>query len=282
MDDMILVADSGSTKCDWKLIDGNNVVGTASTMGLNPFFHNAEVVADTVSTDALLRANSQQISEVHFYGAGCSSVDRNQLIENGLKRVFANAKVHVDHDVMGAALAACQGQPGIACILGTGSNACFYDGEKVTQQIPSLGYILGDEGSGSWYGKKLLRDYLYKEAIPSELRTELQNSGFDKDTILNRIYREPHANVYLASFVKILSNYRDTEYVQNMISNGMTEFLTRHVCCFPSHKEVKVGFVGSIAFHFQESLRAEAQKLNITVGNIVKQPIDGLVAFHLS
>lgn len=280
MDDMILVADSGSTKCDWKLIKRKEVVVSATTMGLNPFFHDEGIIAEAIAGDIMLKKYASNVSEVHFYGAGCSSSDRNQIVESGLRRVFVNAKIHVDHDVMGAAIAACQGKPGIACILGTGSNACYFDGKNVHQEIPSLGYILGDEASGSWFGKKLLRDYLYKEPIPNDLRDELESLGYEKNAILNRIYREPHANVYLASLVKVLANYRETDYVRQMIAEGMRTFLKRHVCCFSNFKDVPVCFVGSIAFHFQDILKGEAEKLDILVGNIIKQPIDGLVEFH--
>lgn len=279
--EMILIADSGSTKCDWRLIDGEEVIVSTSTMGLNPFFHDEAIITEAVSGEADLMTNAANVLEIHFYGAGCSSSDRNQIIEKSLKRVFAKAEIYVDHDVMGAAIAACQGKPGIACILGTGSNACFFDGKSIHQEIPSLGYILGDEGSGSWFGKQLLRDYLYNEPIPTALRQELESLGYEKNLILNRIYREPHANVYLASFVKILANYRDTEYVRIMIAEGMKSFLQRHVCSFSNFKDVPVCFVGSIAFHFQDILKIEAEKLVIRVGNIVKQPIDGLVEFHI-
>jgi len=278
---MILIADSGSTKCDWRLIDGEQVIVSSSTMGLNPFFHDEAIITEAVSGEPELIQNAANVSEIRFYGAGCSSSDRNQIIEKSLKQVFANAEVHVDHDVMGAAIAACQGRSGIACILGTGSNACFFDGKNIHQEIPSLGYILGDEGSGSWFGKQLLRDYLYKEPIPTALREELESLGYEKNLILNRIYREPHANVYLASFVKILANYHDTEYVRSMIAEGMKTFLKRHVYSLSSFKDVPVCFVGSIAFHFQDILKIEAEKLEIHVGDIIKQPIDGLVEFHI-
>jgi N-acetylglucosamine kinase-like BadF-type ATPase len=151
----------------------------------------------------------------------------------------------------------------------------------VYEEIPSLAYILGDEGSGSWYGKQLLRDYLYKEPIPSDLRQELMEQGHDKKSVLENIYMKPHANVYLASFMKTITKYRDTQYVDAMIHEGMRAFLVRHVCCFKNYREVKTNFVGSIAYYFQDILNDEADKLNITVGDVIKKPIDGLVEYHL-
>lgn len=278
---MILIADSGSTKCDWKLLEGETEVGSVSTMGFNPYFHSEAIISATLKVQKLFTDNAERISEVYIYSAGCSSPELNKVLENGLRAVFRKAKIMVDHDVLGAALAACQGEPGIACILGTGSNSCYYNGETIYEEIPSLAYILGDEGSGSWYGKQLLRDYLYKEPIPRELREELEAQGHDKDSIRENIYMQEHANVYLASFMKTISKYRETDYVNEMIHDGMQEFLHRHVCCFKNFKEVPVNFVGSIAYYFQDILKKEAAKLGITIGNVIKKPIDGLVEYHL-
>lgn len=278
---MILIADSGSTKCDWKLMDGITEIGSVSTMGFNPYFHSEAIISATLKAQRLFTLNAEKITEVFIYSAGCSSPELNRIVEKGLRAVFSKAKIVVDHDVLGAALAACQGAPGIACILGTGSNSCFYDGKTTYEEIPSLAYILGDEGSGSWYGKQLLRDYLYKEPIPAELRAELEAQGHDKDSIMENIYMKEHANVYLASFMKTISKFKHTEYVQQMIHDGMRAFLLRHVCCFPNHREVPVNFVGSIAYYFQDILKAEAELLGITVGNVIKKPIDGLVEYHL-
>lgn len=279
---MILIADSGSTKCDWKLLEGETEVGSVSTMGFNPYFHSEAIISATLKVQKLFTDNAERVNEVYIYSAGCSSPELNKILENGLRAVFRKAKIMVDHDVLGAALAACQGEPGIACILGTGSNSCYYNGETIYEEIPSLAYILGDEGSGSWYGKQLLRDYLYKEPIPKELRQELESQGHDKDSIRENIYMQEHANVYLASFMKTISKYRGTDYVNDMIHDGMQEFLHRHVCCFKNFREVPVNFVGSIAYYFQDILKEEAAKLGITIGNVIKKPIDGLVEYHLN
>lgn len=278
---MILIADSGSTKCDWKLMDGEREVGSVSTMGFNPYFHSEAIITATLKAQHLLTEHATEVSDIYMYSAGCSSQDLNRIVENALRSVFTEANIVVDHDVLGAALAACQGDEGIVCILGTGSNSCYYDGTGIYEEIPSLAYILGDEGSGSWYGKQVLRDYLYKEPIPEGLRQELIDQGHDKTSILENIYMQPHANVYLASFMKTISKYRDSEYVDTMIHEGMRVFLEQHVCCFKNHKEVTTNFVGSIAYYFQDILKEEAEKLGITIGNIIKKPIDGLVEYHL-
>lgn len=277
---MILVADSGSTKCDWVLLDGESPVAELSTMGFNPFYHDELFISDIINSEPVFVANAKNVSTIYFYGAGCSSPDRNKTIEEALISIFVNAQIKVGHDVLGAALAACQGKAGIACILGTGSNSCYYNGAQTSEVLPSLGYILGDEGSGAWFGKQLLTDYLYKEKVPPALKSELLLKGFEKDSILENIYMKPHANVYLASFTKILGNHLETEYVQSLIGSGMRNFLERHVCCFHNYQEVPTSFVGSVAFHFQEILKAECYKLAIQFGNVVQKPIDGLVAYH--
>lgn len=278
---MILVADSGSTKCDWVLLNDKVRVAELATIGFNPYYHNVAFIVDVLSSTDKLIANAKNVLEVYFYGAGCSSPERNSTIQNALSTVFVNAKITVGHDVLGAAIAANNGEVGIACILGTGSNSCYFDGSTTSEVLPSLGYILGDEGSGAWFGKQLLTDYLYKESIPVALKDELLSKGFEKGSILENIYMKPHANVYLASCMKMLANHQDTEYVHGLIGSGMKTFLERHVCCFKNHQEVPTNFVGSVAFHFQDILKVECQKLGILFGNVVQKPIDGLVAFHV-
>lgn len=276
---MILVADSGSTKCDWRLITDSDVLET-STIGLNPYFTYLEEIEKELKGNQLLAEHADAVSEVYFYGAGCSSAEMNAIITNGLRLVFPEAEIVVEHDVLGAGVAAGKGRPCIACILGTGSNACFFDGKHISQLTPSLAYVLGDEGSGSWFGKQLLRDFLYGDEMPKELRKHLEEKGIDKDGVLDNVYRKEHPNVYLASFTKDLSQFIETDYVRSMLLNGMREFLKRHVCCYPNHTEVEVNFVGSVAYYFSDTLHEVATELNITIGNIIQKPIDGLVAFH--
>ncbi len=278
---MILIADSGSTKCDWVLLDNKREVGAISTMGFNPFFHSEAVIVASIKAQEMLSEYAERVTDIFFYSAGCSTPELNKIVENALALVFTQANILVDHDVLGAALAACQGEPGIACILGTGSNSCYYNGVGVFDEIPALGYILGDEGSGSWYGKQVLRDYLYNEPIPAELRKDLEEQGYDKASVLENTYMKPHANVYLASFMRTISKYRHSEYVSNMLHEGMKTFLERHVCCFENHREVPVNFVGSIAYYLQDILTDEAEKLGISIGNVIKKPIDGLVKYHI-
>jgi glucosamine kinase len=278
---MYLIADSGSTKCDWMLLKDNKETESFSTMGFNPFFHNESIISNAIKDNAALAQYANDVELIFLYSAGCSSKELKLIVERGLKQVFTKANIYVDHDLVGAAFSTYSGTPGITCIMGTGSNSCFFDGDIVTEEVPALGYILGDEGSGSYFGKKLLADYLYKK-LPKEINSLLQDElKLTKKEIFENVYMKPHANVYLASFMKIFSSYKDNSYVKNTVAAGMNHFLLNHVCCFANYKTVPVHFIGSIAFHFEDILKAEAQKLGIEVGNIIKKPIDGLVDYHL-
>jgi N-acetylglucosamine kinase-like BadF-type ATPase len=278
---MYLIADSGSTKCDWMLLKENKETEAFSTMGFNPFFHSESIISNAIKDNAALAKYADEVELIFLYSAGCSSKELKLIVERGLKQVFTRANIYVDHDLVGAAFSTYSGTAGITCIMGTGSNSCFFDGDIVTEEVPALGYILGDEGSGSYFGKKLLSDYLYKK-LPSEINSLLHDElKLTKKEIFENVYMKPHANVYLASFMKIFSSFKDNAYVKNTVVAGMNHFLVNHVCCFANYKSVPVHFIGSIAFHFEDILKAEAKKLGIEVGNIIKKPIDGLVDYHL-
>ena len=280
---MILIADSGSTKCDWLLIDSSGKrYGAFSSMGFNPYFHSEEVIEKALKGHPSIAAVASEIKAVFFYGAGCSTERLNAIITRGLSRVFEHAHVHVDHDLVGAAYSTYDGEPAITCILGTGSNSCFFDGEQVYEEVPSLAYILGDEGSGSYYGKRLLREYYYKK-LPDEIRIAFEKEfTLNKDQFISRIYNEPNANVYLASFMRFIGKFSDHAHVQQWMREGMTEFIDIHVQCFPQYKEVPTHFVGSVAYYFQSILQETCDKMDVRLGNVIQKPIDGLVDYHLN
>lgn len=280
---MILIADSGSTKCDWLLIDSSGKsYGSFSTIGFNPYFHDANDVETELTAHPTIASESYLIKRVFFYGAGCSSAELNHKIEQGLKKVFKNARVYVDHDLIGAAYSTYEGSPAITAILGTGSNSCFFDGENVYEEVPSLAYILGDESSGSYYGKRLLRDYFYKK-LPLEMSEAFEREfHLDKDELVKRIYNEAHANVYLASFMKFIGKFGDHAHVKSWLREGMTKFLDIHVQCYPQYREVKTHFVGSVAYYFHHILKERCEAMDVNMGRIIQKPIDGLVEYHLN
>ena len=279
---MILIADSGSTKSDWVLTDGINEKITFNTKGFNPFFHDETFILKNLRNVTELKNTAELVKNIFFYGAGCSSKEMNTIIEKALSNFFPSAKIVVDHDLMACALSTYDGNPGISCILGTGSNSCFYDGNQIIEEVPALGYILGDEGSGSYYGKRLLTDYLYNR-LPKNIHSDLENTfTISKDSIFENVYMRPNANTYLASFMKFISKYKNSEYIDNMITNGMKHFIETHVLCYNQHTQVSCHFIGSISFHFKDQLLRTANNLNINMGNIIQKPIDGLVNYHLN
>lgn len=279
---MILIADSGSTKCDWALIDKSGKrIDNFNTMGLNPYFHDEDVVEKALSENASLISITPQITHIYFYGAGSSTDDLCARMQRGLKRVFTNAETVVDHDLLGAAMSTYDGRPGITCILGTGSNSCYFDGKDIYEEIPSLAYILGDESSGSWYGKILLQEYFYKK-LPEDLRAAfIAKYNPNKDTILMRIYQEPNANVYLASYMQFLGENYQHPHVREWIYKGMKHFSSIHVQCFKNYHDVPVHFIGSVGHIFQDVLKRVADEDGWELGNVIRRPLDGLVEYHV-
>lgn len=260
------------------LIDGDQETAH-STQGFNPYFHSREDILFALSNHLELDLVKYKIQEIFFYGAGCSSKEMNQTIEDGLKQFFTNATVHVDHDLCAAAYACFDAQPEIACILGTGSNSCFFDGEKLHEEVPALSYILGDEGSGSHLGKQLIVDFMYKR-LPEVLEREFQQKGLTKAVLFERVYRMPNANVFIASLAEIVIRNKQLGYCQNIIEKSFQLFIDNHVKCFENHKKVEVNFVGSIASLLHEELEKVCRKNELTVGRIIRRPLDRLVSFH--
>lgn len=278
---MILLADSGSTKCDWLLIDGNETVMQCSSMGFNPYFHEESFIVTTLRGHEVLMKHAQNVTQLYFYGAGSSSQELKSIVSRALVRLFPFSSIQVGHDLEAAALSTYSGTPQISCILGTGSNSCYFDGHNVHEEIPALAYILGDEGSGSYFGKRLLADFLYRK-MPSHLSEDFRESyQLTMADIVDHVYTRPHANVYLASFMKFCSKHRNDPYIKEIIYEGLHKFLDTHVTCYENHQEVPVNFVGSVAYYFEDVLKKAAQDLGIRVGNIVKKPILGLKAYHL-
>ena len=279
---MILIAESGSTKTDWVLVNDNKEITMFKTMGFNPFFHSSEFIAEEIQNNKEFYEASKNVDKLYFYGAGCSSDEMNNIVKLGLNKIYPNSAVIVDHDLLACALSTYQGEPSISCILGTGSNSCYFDGKVLREEVPAIAYVLGDEGSGSFYGKKLLRDYLYNQ-LPESITKDFESQfGNAKADIFENVYMKPHANVYLASFMKFLNRHYHHEYVVNMIEHGMNEFMKIHVCCYPEHKSVKTHFIGSISKIFERELTQAANNNGVILGEIIQKPVDNLVNYHLN
>jgi glucosamine kinase len=278
---MLLVADSGSTKADWLLAQNGKVIDSFFSMGFNPFFHDEKIVQRELSKNPKVKKYASGITEVNFFGSGCSSPSRNKIIAAGLKKVFPKAKIRVDHDMLGAALAACHNNAGLVCILGTGSNIAYYDGKKLSKTRHGLGYVLGDENSGSFYGKRLISSYLY-EIMPADLSKSFYNKyKITKEKAIKNVYHNPDANVYLASFAKFLSEHKTHLWIAHLVYKGMIDFFETHISAYSEYKTAPVHFIGSIAFHFSDVLKQVASEKKFTVGKIIVKPVDDLMDYFL-
>jgi glucosamine kinase len=282
---MILIGESGSTKCDWVVL--NNLTGeetdSFTTMGFNPYFHSAEFVFAELTKNDVATEWQQLITKVYFYGAGCSSAALKAVIKRGLTTFFQKASVSVDHDLNAAAFATYDGGPEVACIIGTGSNSCFFDGKEISEEVPALAYVLGDEGSASYLGKKLLSAYLYKK-LPADLHQDFTNTyQLTKDEIITAVYNRPHANVYLAGFSRFVGKHGEHPYFRDLVKQGFREFTDIHICCYQQavRREVKVNFVGSVAFHFQGLLQEVLEERGLIFGRVIAKPVQELVNFHI-
>lgn len=277
---MILIADSGSTKADWVLIEETDKVRLAHTQGFNPNYHSEEVIARALEAELVPQMPCTQVRVVWYYGSGCWDPERKEVVKRPLRRFFPRAEIHVEHDLLGAARATCGHRPGIACILGTGSNSCLYDGRREVDNVTNLGFLLGDEGGGVHLGKELLRRWFYRE-LPTHLVEELeQRVPGGRREVLDHVYREEAPAVYLASFARFLGTRKEDPVVQQLVLDCFDEFITRHVCKYEGHADLPVHFVGSVAWHFQDLLRRALAKRGLKVGIIDRKPIDRLAVFH--
>jgi glucosamine kinase len=279
---MILIADSGSTKTDWRLISDKQVVVSFQTEGLNPYFKSTEDVLHVLKTEVMNRIDDpSEVQSICFYGAGCSSREKRNVLTAAFEVLFPDSIITVNHDLLGAAIAVCGDQEGIAVILGTGSNSCVFDGEKITAEQNSLGYILGDEGAGAAIGKQLVTDFLYKN-MPVHISVQLQERFLlSKEIILDRIYKQPLPNRYLASFVKWVGEHiGEEDYLQELVLAAFDQFFKTHITQYPNYKLYPINIVGSVGFYFQDYLHIIAFKHEVKLGTIIKTPIEGLVNYH--
>ncbi|CAN5385440.1 ATPase [soil metagenome] len=278
---MLLIADSGSTKTDWRLVTPDRQPRAIQTDGFNPYYQTTDQIVATLRSQLTPYLNDADIKDVFFYGTGCTGPTVNHIVADALRAVLPDLQtVDVNSDMLGAARGSAGHEPGIICILGTGSNACCYDGTQIIRGIQSLGFWLGDEGSGGYLGKTLVRDF-FQERLPADLKAAFQNRyTLDRATLLENAYQKPYPNRYFASFTPFLADHLAHPYVVTLISDAFTLFLTTYVKRFPASGQWPVNFVGSIAYYFVEPLRMAVQKSGLQLGNILKAPVERLVEFH--
>ncbi|AKD57861.1 N-acetylglucosamine kinase [Spirosoma radiotolerans] len=279
---MFLIADSGSTKTDWRLVDTNTGHSLAiQTDGFNPYYQNAQQIAATLQAQLLPHLKQASLTKVFYYGTGCTGPSVNYIIADALHLVLPGLQlVEVNSDMLGAARAAMGHQSGIVCILGTGANACCYDGTTTICGIQSLGFWLGDEGSGGYLGKTLVRDF-FQDRLPAELQEAFQNQyALDRPTLLENAYQKPFPNRYFASFTPFLFTHLTHPYIAQLVTDAFVLFLTTYVKRFPEASQWPVHFVGSIAYYFSDLLQQAVKQTGLTMGRSIKAPADELVDFH--
>ncbi|WP_299461460.1 N-acetylglucosamine kinase [uncultured Microscilla sp.] len=276
---MILIADSGSTKTDWRVIDTDKKISQMQSKGFNPNYDSGDFI-NSVRHQVLPKLPAT-IRQVHFYGAGCSTKTNCVIAQEVLSSLFPKSSISVYHDMLAAARALCGHQAGIACILGTGSNASLYDGAQISQQAINLGYLLGDEGSGYHLGKILLTHFLYG-TLPIELTQKFAKRypKVTRDKVLENLYHKPYPNRYVASFTKFLFDYQKQPTIYKLIYDCFAVFFDKHVLTLKDAQQHRVHFVGSIAFYFSNILRQVANDKKIHVGNVLETPIAGLTLYH--
>ena len=277
---MKLIIDCGSTKADWVLLDDSKVLKRFKTEGFNPNYISEDSILNIINNESSYKEHIRSISEIFFYGSGCGNSNNCNKIESILKSIFINAKIYVTHDMMAACHAILGTKKGIACILGTGSNSCYYDGISITEHAVSLGYILGDEGSGSYIGKQILRDYFYNN-MPNDLSQRFKEEyNISVTETINNIYHESQVSKYLASFAKFAYLNKEHEYINDLCSRCFDEFIDNFIVRYECAKETEIGFVGSIAYYFQDIIKQRLETKGFKLGKIIKEPIEGLIEYH--
>jgi N-acetylglucosamine kinase-like BadF-type ATPase len=274
---MILIADSGSTKTIWFLVDNGQKTAEYQTPGINPFYQSAKDIENDLRE---FTTNDDRIKQIYFYGAGCAFEDKKQIVRTGLQSIFKNAVIEINNDLLAACRALFLDKKGIACIMGTGSNSCFYNGKEIVENVSPLGFILGDEGSGAVLGKKLIADVL-KNQLPENFKNKfLSQYNVTTAEILDNVYKQQFPNRYLAKFSVFLFENIKEKAIYDIVYNSFREFFVRNAMQY-DYKNNEISFVGSIAWYFKETLQEVADDFGLKIGKIVQSPMEGLLEYHI-
>ncbi len=274
-----LIADSGSTKCEWGLLS-NGKKKIINTQGISPYFVKREDIVAILENELLPELKNVEVEDLFFYGTGLTNPTNEKVVRLALKEVFSGVEIMLEDDLLGAARALCGREKGIACILGTGANSCYYNGKKIVKNSPGLGYILGDEGSGSYLGKKVIQYYLYNTFDEDLMYRFNKQFNVTKDEILNSVYKKPLANRYLASYAIFLAENRGHYMIENIIEDGLNDFYFNHLYKYEETWKLPINFTGSIAFGFKDVLQELCHTYELELGTIMQSPMDGLIEYH--
>ncbi|MCF8369525.1 MAG: ATPase [Bacteroidales bacterium] len=277
---MILIADSGASKSDWILIDQNREFLNFQLVGLNPYYLSTKETEDILSKELIPFIEAKRVEHLFFYGAGCSSVYKCMMLEEAFQKFFTHAEIQIESDLLASARALFGLNEGIACILGTGSNSCYFDGSKIAENIISLGYFFGDEGSGAHMGRLFIKDFLLNN-LPESLSESFKNKyHYSRDNILDAVYNLPFPNRFLASFCKFFADNLSEKYIHELIENSFREFFINQVEKYEKFRKVPISFSGSVAYYFEPVLKAVAKEFDVKIEKILKTPINALAEFH--
>jgi len=275
---MILIADSGSTKAEWIILPDEGNSETVFTSGINPFYQDPRQIVLQLQHE--FTPVQKKFDAIYFYGAGCINHDKEEIVREALLQVFEATEIFIGSDLLAAARSLCQDQPGIACILGTGSNSCYYNGHEIIDHVSPLGFILGDEGSGAVLGKKLLSDILKNQLPPNLIHDFYESYKTTTAEILENVYKQPFPSRYLAGYTIFLSKNIHIPEIENIVIAGFQDFIRRNLKQYPKVNLLPVHFTGSIAFHFESQLRKVLEEQKLILGKIEQAPMSGLISYH--
>lgn len=278
---MIIIADSGSTKTEWRIVDGKEQEKSYITSGLNPYLLTEDNIYDLLNQE-LKPLAGLKVSEIFFYGTGCNNEEKEGVIRNSLNRFYSADRIHVASDLLGAARSLCMNEKGVACIIGTGSNSCYYDGNVIVSNVSPLGYILGDEGGGAFIGRNLLSGVLKKQLPGYVIDNFYKAYPLTRNEILDNVYSRPFPNRFLGQFTKFVADNIHVPELQNIIVSGFDDFIRRNVLQYPEAKDLPIHFTGSVAYYFRSYLEELIKKYRLHPGKISLKPMDDLVIYHIN
>ncbi len=279
---MKIIAESGSTKTTWVFINDSKVIKTENTLGYNPYYYDIEILTSIIENEILPNVVSKEIVDIYYYGSGCSTEHNCNKVRNAFRQFFNSSFITVNHDLSGAATALLGNNKGIACILGTGSNACLWDGCNIIKNVPSVGYLLGDEGSGTYLGKKILKGIL-EEKAPSEIIESYYSeyrTGFED--VMKRIYGSQQPNRIFSDLSKFAGKHSDNLWIIDQVKTSFEDFIHNHIEYYDGYRELEICFTGSVAYYYRDILREVFKNNNLKTGKILKEPIEGLISYHLT
>lgn len=277
---MKIIVDSGSTKTEWMIIHQGKEVNHCITQGYNPNYFPKTVLQSGIEADLLPIIDAKQVHTIYFYGSGCSTETNNSTVKGVLFEYFPEAEIYVEHDLLGAARGLCGHNAGIACIMGTGSNSCYYDGEKVVENVESVGWMFGDKGSGTHIGKLFIESFLKSECPKHLAKKFTEVTGLEFNDVLNRIYKDNAPQTLFSQTSPFVGKNISDPYMENIVRKSIREFFEENVCKYKLSQQLPINCTGSVAQVFEDFTRDEAKKLNLSIGDIIQRPMDGLIKYH--